>query len=246
MIENAQLISLSRQIALRRQMDVVANNMANINTTGFKGEQVLFEEYMMPGASHRDFMRPDQPLSYVQDWATRHDLAAGAVTQTGSELDVALMGEGFLAVDTPAGERWTRAGSLQVDAAGRLVDTSGNPVLGEGGPIVFQPEETGIVIAEDGTISTSQGPKGRLRVVEFDNPQELTREGSNLFAGGTPVEAQNTRVVQGAVERSNVSGVTEMAQMIRVQRAYESLVKLMSQQDDLRRSAIQRLGDANA
>lgn len=246
MIENAQLIGLSRQIALKRQMDVMANNMANINTTGFKAEQVLFEEYVMPGASHRDFMRLDQPLSYVQDWATRHDLASGAVVQTGNELDVAVMGDGFLAVETPAGERWTRAGSLQIDADGRLVDSSGNPVLGEPGPIVFQPEETGIVIAEDGSIATSEGPKGRLRLVEFANAQELTREGANLFAGGTPVAATDTRIVQGAIERSNVSGVAEMAQMIRVQRAYESLVNLMSQQDDLRKSAIQRLGDANA
>ena len=89
-MENAQLISLSRQMALQRQMDVVANNLANINTTGFKSEQILFEEYKMPVARDRDFMRFDQPLSYVQDWTTVHDMASGAMVQTGNPLDIAL------------------------------------------------------------------------------------------------------------------------------------------------------------
>lgn len=246
MIENAQLIGLSRQIALRRQMDVVANNMANINTTGFKAEEILFEEYVMPVARDRDFLGVDQPLSYVQDWATRHDLNAGAIVPTGNDLDIALMGDGFLAVETAAGERWTRAGSLQLDMTGALVDLNGNPVLGERGPIVFNPDETDITIAADGAISTSEGPKDRLRIVEFANPQVLTREGANLWAGGEPQAATGTSVIQGSIEHSNVSGVTEMAEMIRVQRAYESISGIMRQQDEMRRSAIQRLGDANA
>ena len=246
MIENAQLIGLSRQIALRRQMDVVANNMANMNTTGFKAEEILFEEYVMPVARDRDFMTSDQPLSYVQDWATRHDLSAGAAVQTGNELDVALNGGGFFAVQTAGGERWTKAGSFQIDNNGTLVDTSGNPVLGEGGPIQFGPEETGISISQDGAISTSAGPKGKLRIVEFDNPQTITHQGSNLYFGGEAHPATNTRAMQGFIEKSNVSGVSEMAEMIRVQRAYESAASLAQRQDDLRRSAIQRLGDTNA
>ncbi|MFD2646560.1 flagellar basal-body rod protein FlgF [Devosia albogilva] len=245
-MENAQLIGLSRQIALQRQMDVVANNMANMNTTGFKAEQLLFEEYVMPVARDRDFPTLDQPLSFVQDWATVHDLSAGGFEQTGSELDVALSGQGFFAVETPAGERWTRAGNFQLSANGTLVDSNGNPVLGEAGPIVFGPEETGILIAADGSISSSAGAKGRLRIVEFANPQELTRQGSNLFAGGTPQPAVNTRAMQGYVEGSNVSGMAEMTEMIRVTRAYESIASLGQKQDELRRSAIQRLGDANA
>jgi len=246
MIENAQLIGLSRQIALQRQMDVVANNMANINTTGFKAEDLLFEEFVMPVARDRDFQSGDQPLSYVQDWATIHDLSGGAMVQTGSELDVALNGDGFFAVQTPAGERWTKSGAFQLDAGGTLVDANGNPVLGEGGPIKFGPEETGILIGKDGTVSSSAGAKGSLRLVEFDNPQALTRDGSNLWAGGTPVAATSTGVMQGFIEKSNVSGVTQMADMIRVQRAYESAASLATKQDELRRSAIQRLGDANA
>ena len=246
MIENAQLIGLSRQIALQRQMDVVANNMANINTTGFKAENILFEEYVTPVARDRDFKSADQPLSYVQDWATVHDLSSGAVVQTGSELDVALNGDGFFAVQTPAGERWTRSGAFQLDVSGTLVDANGNPVLGQGGPITFGPEETGILIGKDGTVSSSAGAKGTLRIVEFANPQALTREGSNLWSGGTPQASPTTGVMQGFIEKSNVSGITEMAEMIRVQRAYESAASLATKQDELRRSAIERLGDANA
>lgn len=245
MIENAQLIGLSRQMGLQRQMDVLANNMANINTSGFKSEQILFEEYVMPVARDQDFPRMDQPLSYVQDWATIHDLSGGAMVQTGSDLDVALNGDGFFAVETPAGERWTKAGNFQLSATGTLVDASGNPVLGDGGPIQFGPDETGILIGTDGSISSSAGQKGRLRVVEFANPETLTREGSNLWAGGEPQVAVNSRTMQGFIEKSNVSGVAEMAEMIRVTRAYESAANLAQKQDELRRSAIQTLGQAN-
>jgi len=245
-MENAQLIGLSRQIALRHQMDVVANNMANLNTTGFKAEQILFEDYDMPVARDRGFLPSDQQLAFTRDWATMHDMSTGPMTMTGNPLDVALNGEGFLAVQTPAGERWTRAGALQISNSGVLVDLGGNPVLSEGGEIRFGPTDTDISIAEDGTVSTQTGPKGKLRLVEFDEPQALVREGNNLFSGGTPVAATETRVVQGAIERSNVSGVSTMTEMIRVSRAYESLATMMQRQDDLRRSAIQRLGDLSA
>lgn len=247
MIENAQLIGLSRQMALQRQMDVLANNMANINSTGFKAEAILFEEYIMPVAADRTFPRGDQPLSYVQDWATMHDFAPGSITQTGNPFDIALSGEGFLAVQTPEGERWTRNGVLEVNAEGILVTQNGYPVLSSTGDAIrIDPEDGEIVISADGSITSDQGPKGALRVVEFANPQELTRAGDTMFEGGTPIEAQATYVVQGSVERSNVSGISEMAEMIRVTRAYTSLADLMNKQDELRRNAIQRLGDAQA
>lgn len=245
-MENAQLISLSRQVALQRQMDVVANNLANINTTGFKGEKMLFQQYLMPVAADRDFAYPDQKLHYVEDWATIHDMGNGAITQTGNPLDVALNGNGFLTVQTPAGERYTRSGSLQLDNTGTLVDLDGNPVLADGGPVQFDPTDTDINISANGTITTNNGAKGRLQVVEFASPEELTREGNNLYAGGTPEPAVATRVMQGAIERSNVSGVAEMTEMIRIQRAYESLANSMKSQDELRRSAIQKLGELSA
>lgn len=245
-MENAQLIGLSRQIALQRQMDVVANNMANINTTGFKAQSILFEEYVSPVARDREFTGSDQKLSFTQDWGTLNDMAPGAIVQTGSQLDVALAGDGFFAVETPSGERWTRSGAFQIDAGGTLVDLGGNPVLGEGGKITFDASETEITITADGTVMTASGSKGKLRIVEFADPQALSREGDNLYSGGEPQPAVETRAVQGAIERSNVSGVSEMAEMIRVSRAYQSLAGIMQRQDDLRRTAIQRLGDVSA
>lgn len=244
-MENAQLIGLSRQIALQRQMDVVANNIANINTTGFKSEQLLFEEYLMPVARDRDFVAPDQPLSYTDDWTTIHDMSVGALVDTGNPLDVALQGEGFLTVQTPAGDRYTKSGSLAIDASGILVDLSGNPVLGDGGPIQFTAGETDISIGQDGSVSSSAGLKGKLQLVEFTDPQAATRQGANLWAGGDPQPATATRVLQGMIEKSNVNGVGEMTEMIRVQRAYESAASLLSKQDEQRRTAIQKLGNLN-
>ncbi len=242
-MENAQLIGLSRQIALRNQLSVVANNVANINTNGYKSQDLLFEEFVMPVASHNDFSFADQPLSYTQDWATINDFSGGAIAQTGNPLDIALQGEGFLAVQTPAGERWTRAGTLKLDNTGLLVDNNGNPVLSEGGQIRFAPNETDIQFNQDGSILTSQGNKGFLRIVEFDNPQVLTREGDNLYSGGEPIAAASTNVIQGAVERSNVSGVIQIAEMIRVNRSYQSMAQLIKRQDELRSQAISVLGN---
>lgn len=241
-MENAQLIGLSRQVALARQMDVLANNVANLNTSGFKAETVLFEEYVMPVASHEMHDSGVEDISFTQDWATIHDFSGGAIVQTGNPLDVALQGDGFLAVNTPAGERWTRTGTLKLDNTGLLVTNEGYPVLSEGGEIRFSPADTNISIDASGAISTDAGDKGTLRVVEFDEPQILAREGNNLFSGGEPFAAVNTRVVQGAVEQSNVSGVQSIAELVRVQRAYESIASLMQKQDELRREAISTLG----
>ena len=247
MIENAQLIGLSRQMALQRQMDVVANNLANVNSTGFKAETILFEQYIMPVAADRTFPRGSQELSYVQDWATIHDMAGGAITQTGNPLDLALAGEGFFTIQAPEGLRYTRNGVFEISAEGVLVTQNGHPVLSDGGaPIVFAAEETDIAITPEGTVTSSAGNKGALGVVEFANAQDLTRAGDTMFAGGAPIPATETRVIQGAVERSNVSSVGEMTEMIRVTRAYSSLADLINKQDELRRSAIQRLGDTQA
>ena len=242
-MENAQLISLSRQIALQRQMNVVANNVANMNTTGFKSEQVLFAKYVMPVAKDQGFRAPDQPLIYTQDWTTINDFSAGAIAQTGNDLDVALQGKGFLTVQTPDGERYTRAGALQLNNQGLLVDNNGYAVLGQGGQIRFAPNETDIRFSQDGTVSSSAGAKGNLRIVEFADPQILAREGNNLYSGGTPIAASETKIVQGALEKSNVSSVLQIAEMIRVNRSYQSMAKLVQRQDELRRSAISTLGN---
>lgn len=245
-MENAQLVSLSRQIALQHQMDVVANNIANINTTGFKASDLMFEDYLIPAARDNDFTGLDRQVHFTQDWSTMHDMSEGSVEQTGNELDVALMGEGFLTVQTPGGTRYTRSGALAINSEGTLVDLNGNAVMGASGPISFDDSDTTITIGTDGTVATNNGTKGKLAIAQFTDPQILAREGDNYFsgpAGNTPV---TTRVMQGAIEKSNVSGVTELTTMIRVQRAYQSLASLMQRQDELRSGAIQRLGEIRA
>jgi flagellar basal-body rod protein FlgF len=245
-MENTQLISLSRQMALQRQMDVVANNLANMNTTGFKSEDLLFEDYMMPKAQDNEFQGADRDLHFTEDWSSLHDMQSGAIQPTGNPLDVALDGQGFMSVQTPAGERYTRDGELQIDSSGTLVDLNGNAVLGDSGPIHFDSTESNITFSNDGTVSSSKGSKGKLKLTEFDNPQVLSRIGDNLYSGPAGNPATNTRVDQNSLERSNVSGVNEMVSMIRIERAYQTIANMMERQDSLRQTAMDRLADTTA
>ncbi len=243
---NASLIGLSRQMSLRRELDVVSNNVANINTTGFKAGTAVFEEHIMPRAQHGHFGHGDRKLSYVQDRATWHDLGQGPVRQTGNPLDVAIDGDAYLVVQTPNGDRYTRNGSMQINAAGQLVTSAGYPVMGEAGAIQFQPEDKDVVISRDGTIAVPDGLRGRLRLVRFDNPQFLKKDGSSTFAAPDDVVAQaavNPNVIQGSLEQSNVRGVVEMARLIEVTRSYTQIATLLQQHGDMRRSAIERLAE---
>src|SRR5437588_2106170 len=176
-MENASLVGLSRQIALQRELDVVANNIANLNTTGFKADNVVFHEFLMPGAQANQFAGNDRRVSFVQDRATWLDLSQGPVEHTGNPLDVAISGNAFLAVQTPRGERYTRNGALQINAAGELVTSEGHRVLGDGGPVVFQPQDRDVTVARDGTIAVPGGNRGKLRLVNFANPQRLQKDG---------------------------------------------------------------------
>lgn len=254
-MENTLLVGLSRQVALERQLDVISNNVANMNTTGFKADKSLFEEYLKSGAHEDNFVGPDRRVSFVQDRATWHDFAQGPAERTGNPLDVAIAGNGFLAVQAQGGERYTRNGALQINAQGQLVNTEGNAVLGSSGPIVFQPTDRDISIGNDGTVTVREGNartdsiRGKLRLVSFDQPQKLQREGANLFSAPNGVTAQadaRSTVRQGFVEKSNVSAVAEMSRLIEVTRAYASVAALMQQQSDLRKTSIERLADVPA
>jgi flagellar basal-body rod protein FlgF len=248
-MENTLLVGLSRQVALSRELDIIANNLANLGTTGFKREGVLFEQFLADRARTEDFAHPiDQQISFVLDRETRTDLAQGAFQQTGSILDAAIDGEGFFVVETPQGERYTRAGSFALNAAGELVTPAGFRVLGSSGPVVLDPNDTQFAIAADGTISTREGERGKLRLVRFENPSQLTKQGNNLFASEAPPQPADvrTRVVQGSLEKSNVNAVLEIGRMIEVTRAYTTLANLMSRTDELRQAAIQQLADVPA
>ena len=245
-MENALLIGLSRQMTLQRKMDVLANNMANVNTAGFKRDNLLFEEHLMPVARMSDATGRDARLSFVLDPSLYRSFEQGGFKQTGNELDLAISGDAWFVVQAPEGERYTRNGALSLDADGQLTGPSGYPVLGDGGPITFGPQESGIQIAKDGTISTNEGIRGRVRLVSFENKNAMTKEGAMLFATNeAPQEATDASVLQGVIEKSNVQPVTELTRMIETVRAYTSVSQAIQQTDRLRQDAIERLSGSN-
>ena len=255
-MENGSLVGLSRQIALSRELDVVANNIANLNTTGYKSGNTVFHEFLMPGVRANQFRGADQLVSFVQDRATWTDFSQGSVQPTGNPLDVAVSGNAFLTVQTPRGERYTRNGALQIDATGQLVTAEGHAVQGDGGPIRFQITDNGVTISDDGTIRVREGAnsksdsiRGKLRLVSFAQAQKLVKEGANLYSGGEGNAAQpdtTSKVRQGFIEKSNVNSVAEMSRMIEVTRAYTQISAMLQQQGDLRKSALEKLADVPA
>ena len=253
-MENALLIGLSRQSILERQLDVVANNIANVNTTGYKNDSSLFEEFLTSGAHEDNFVGSDRRVSFVQDRGTFRDFSQGALEQTKNPLDLAIDGSAFLVVQTPAGERYTRDGGLQLNNQGQLVTVAGNPVLGAGGPIVFQPTDHDVNVTADGTITVVEGNgtadsiRGKLRLVSFTDAQKMLKEGLNLYTAGEGSAQPDTKSVvrQGFIEKSNVNAVAEMSRMIEVTRAYSQIATLLQQQSDLHKTAIQQLADVPA
>jgi flagellar basal-body rod protein FlgF len=250
-MENALLIGLSRQMSLRREMEIVSNNVANINTTGFKGDTAIFEEHLMPGASADQFARADRRPSFVVDRSTWHDMSQGPTQQTGNPLDVAIDGSAFLVVQTPRGERYTRNGALQMNATGQLVTSEGFQVLGEGGPIQFQTNDKEILIGRDGSVSVPDGTRGKLRLVKFEAMQRLTKDGGSTYAAPQGVQPQQVlpeerHILQGSLERSNVRGVVEMTRMIEVNRAYTSVATMLQNQGEMRKSAVEKLAEVPA
>lgn len=251
-MENALLIGLSRQSALERQIDVIANNIANVNTAGYKSDSTLFETYLNTPAHEDNFVGGDRRVSFVQDRGTYRDMTEGPAQETRNPLDIAIDGSGFLAVQTPQGERYTRDGNLHINSQGQLVTAAGNPVLGSTGPIVFQPTDHDINITPDGAVTVVTGNgntdsiRGNLRLVSFPNAQKMLKEGYNLYAageGGTPTPDTKSTVRQGFIEQSNVNAVSEMSRMMEVSRAYTQIATLMQQQAELQKSAIQALAD---
>jgi flagellar basal-body rod protein FlgF len=248
-MDNSLLIGLSRQSALRRELDVVANNIANIGTNGYKQQRMAFQEYVMPVARADDFPFKDKRLSYVQDRGTWQDFRSGSLQVTDNPLDMAVNGEGFFVVDTAEGERYTRDGAFQLDVNGRLVTASGEPVLTTEGVLQLAENETDLSIGPDGTVSTNAGARGRIRLVNVDNPQNLVADGGNLLRSPTPVTELGlgqVRLEQGALEKSNVEPVMEISRMMELTRSYQSISSLMQRSEQMRSTAIERLSDIPA
>lgn len=215
-MEQTGYTTLTRQAGLLREMQIVANNIANAATTGYRQEGLIFSEFVMG-------TQEGPSISMASANVRNTSMIQGALTQTGGTLDFAIEGEGFFLVQTSAGERLTRAGSFSLSAEGDLVTNDGHLVLDAGGaPVFIPPNANGLGVAADGTISAEGKPIGQLGLVRPIDPLDLVREGGVMFRaeGGTEPVIEG-RILHGFLESANVDPIGQIARMIEVQRAYE-------------------------
>ena len=253
-MDNAVYVGLSRQMTLQRQMDVAANNIANMDTAGFKVEhlRVATDPENSP---HASLGLGRAPINYVLENGMDRDVSPGSIEQPGAPLDMALNGDGFFSVQTAQGVQYTRDGRFGTNAQNQIVDRTGNTLLDTGGnPITVDPTKPLPVIGADGTV-TQQDPTGhlvvlgRVGVTRFANRGALEKIGGNKFddptgaAGAAP--ARDVTVVQGFVEKSNVNPVAEVTSLINITRAYERVQNLITTTTDLSSKAIDALGKSN-
>ena len=237
-MENAGYTALTRQVGLLREMSSVAQNIANMSTTGYRREGVVFSEFVHD-------LGPDDPsLSTAAGRVRAPDLSVGAMQLTGGEFDLAIDGEGFFLIATPEGDRLTRAGSFTRDAAGNLATPDGYALLDAGGAPVFAPPDAQkIAIAPDGTLSADGTPLAQIGLWQPADPNQMSRTSGVRFAvegGVNPVDGGMIR--QGYLEGSNVNPVTEITRMIEVQRAYELGQGLLERDDERIRAVLRTLG----
>ena len=254
-MDNAIYVGLSRQLTLQRQLDVAANNLANVDTAGFKVEHmsVVTDPIAAPGVS---FGLGAEPIKYVLDNGESRDFTQGSVEQTGATFDLAIEGGGFFSVQTANGTRYTRDGRFTTDAQNQIVDASGEPVLDTGGsPITVDPTLATPVIGGDGSVSqaTKNGgvsKLGRIGVTSFANKGALSKEGANQFSDPTgaagPTAATSATMRQGYVEKSNVNSVAEVTSLIDITRAYERVQNIIMGAQDLSAKAVDGLGKLNS
>lgn len=245
-MENAAYIGLSRQMTLRRELDIVANNIANANTTGFKVEQLLVGTEV--GARARnDSIKPG--ASFVLDNGVGRDFGQGALQQTGRSLDFGIEGEGaFFTVNDGTGDAYTRDGAFTLDPTGKLVTKAGLAVQGDGGDIILDPALGAAVIGEDGTISQNGALVGKLTLARFETLGALSKDGDGLYrnrSNSTPIDATGAKISQGSLEASNVNPLTEITSMIEISRAYEQATRMIENVNDLSKRAVERLGRPN-
>lgn len=251
-MENAIYATISHSMALRREMSVVANNIANMNTVAYKTQRPVFYEYLADTAttgSRVDVLDPHRAeLSMVIDGGVARDLRQGDVEQTGGALDVAVEGDGYMVVGSDHGPRYTRHGRMAIDVERRLVDTNGLPILNTGDqPITIPRNADSILIQGDGAVIVDGRTVGQIRLVSFEDPQAMAPLGGGLLATNEiPQDSPETRLVQGMIETSNVEPILEMTRMIDISRKYQSAQRLLQAEDDRLRSAIQKLGTLQA
>lgn len=235
-MESTLIVALARQMAARDQVEAVANNIANVNTTGYKGERTIFNEYLTPGG-------PTERVVFPRYSGLYREMQEGPINATGNSLDVALRGKGFFAIETPAGVRYTRDGHFSLNAQGEIVNGRGLKLRDDRDRPIRVPEGTAtITITADGTISAGEQQLGKLKIVRFENEQRLQRAGEGLYAtDAPPLPAENVEVVQGSLEASNVQPILEVTRMIEASRVYQSAKKIVDGEDERMRKAIEKL-----
>jgi len=242
-MDNTLFVGLSRQMVLRREMDIIANNIANADTSGFKVESLMTKTE--PKAPATTFGAP-APVKFVTTDGVARDFSQGALRKTDAPFDLAIEGEGFFRLNGPDGERYTRDGRFRMDEGGRLVTDNGSAVTDDGGgEIVIDPEQGPVSISQDGVVSQNNLRIGKIGVFTLGNLSTLEKVGDNQYRNtsnqlATPVTTSKVR--QGMLEGSNVRPIVEITRMIEVSRAYESMARLMESNSDLSKTAVQRMG----
>jgi len=235
-------LAASRLIAQQRAMDITANNLANANTPGYRTERVQFSDWIDPQPSAAT-IPGSGTVTYTQDRATWRESQPGSITHTANTFDLALTNQGYFTVNTPAGPRLTRDGRFGLMPGGTLADSSGNPVLDTAGrPIQIAATDSRVSIAGDGSISSENGPIGRIGVVQPSDPMKLRAEGSTRFisdASTSPVASPG--ILQGAVEQSNVQPVLEVTRMMNDVRQFQFVTQLVQAESDRQQSTIDKL-----
>lgn len=236
MMELATYASLTRQSGLMREMDVIAHNMANLSTHGFRREGVIFAEHVSAtGAA--------PSLSMAHATGRHVDLTQAGLTQTGGTLDLAIQGQGFFQIETAGGPRMTRAGAFLLSADGTIVTAEGHALLDAGGsPMRVPPGGGGLAVAQDGTLTIAGAPVARIGLVVPADPLSLRHQSGVMFTSGETVPVADASLHQGFLEDSNTNPVAEIARMISVQRAYELGQSLLDREDERIRGVIQTLG----
>ncbi|MCF8486554.1 MAG: flagellar hook-basal body complex protein [Rhodobacteraceae bacterium] len=235
-METPGYTTLTRQSGLMREMQVIAHNIANASTTGFRREGVVFSEFVA--------RLGDEPsLSMADGNARLVDLSQAGLTQTGGTYDLGIQGEGFFLIATPDGERLTRAGSFTPSAEGSLVTPDGHALLDAGGaPVAVPVGARTVAISSDGTMSADGTPVAQIGLWQPADPISLRHQAGTLFSADALEPAEAAVLRQGFLEESNVQPIAEIARMIEVQRAYEMGQKFLDAEDQRQRGVIQTLG----
>lgn len=235
-------IAASRSVAQQRALAVIANNIANANTPGYRAERVQFSDWISRQTG-TNAPPGGRTIAYTQDRATWREERQGTISHTANPLDLAISGDGYFTVATPRGPRLTRDGRFSLMPNGTLADSAGEAVLDiNGQPIQFAPSDTQIAIAGDGTVSSENGQIGKIGVVRPQDPMRLVAEGGTLMRADTPtIPVAGPGIVQGAIEESNVQPVLEMTRMMDGLRSFEALAQFMQAEDDRQQAVIEKL-----